>query len=103
MYGPIQVDSISSVRYFVTYINDHSRKIWTYLINRKDDVFEVFKKFKPMIERQSGHKLKVLKIDSGGEYASKDIERFYDEEGIVHEVVTPYRKIVLVKGRTDQS
>ena len=51
----------------VTFIDDYSRKLWTYLIKMKHEVFEVFKKFKSMVESQSGHKLKVLKTDGGGE------------------------------------
>lgn len=61
--GPIQVNSIGGNMYFITFIDDHSRKLWTYLIKRNDEVFEVLKKFKSMVERQSGHKLKLLKTD----------------------------------------
>lgn len=86
----MHVDSIGGNRYFVTFIDDHSRMLWTYLINRKGEVCEVFKKFKSMFERQIVHKLKVLKMDGEGEYVSKDFERFCDQEGIVHEVVPPY-------------
>lgn len=56
----------------VTFINDYNRTLWTYLIKRKDGVFKVFKKFKSMVERQSDHKLKVLKTDGGAENVSKD-------------------------------
>lgn len=79
---PLQVDSIDGNRYFVTFIDDHSRKLWTYLIKRKYEVFEVFKKFKSMIERQSDHKLKVLKMNSGGEYVSNDFGSFCDKKGL---------------------
>lgn len=87
---PIQVDLIGGNRYFITFIDDHSRNLWTYLIKRKDEVFEVFKNFKSMVERQSGHKLKVLKMDGGCEYVSKHFERFCNQEGIAHEVVPSY-------------
>ena len=53
-------------------------------------MIEVFSKFKSMVERQSGRKLKVLRTDGGGEYVSKDFERLCEKEGIVHEVVPPY-------------
>lgn len=43
-----------------------------------------------MVERKNGQKLKVLKTDGGCEYVSNDFRRFYDKEGIVHEVVPPY-------------
>ena len=83
--GPIQVDSIGGNRYFVTFIDDFSQKLWTYLIKKKSEVIEVFTKFKSMVERQSGRKL-----DGGGEYVSKDFDKLCEKEGIVHEVVPPY-------------
>jgi 5'-3' exoribonuclease 2 len=39
--GPLQVSSIGGNRYSVTFIDDYSRKLWTYVINKKSDVLEV--------------------------------------------------------------
>ncbi|GAU30980.1 hypothetical protein TSUD_104940 [Trifolium subterraneum] len=88
--GPMQVYSNGGNRYFVSFVDDHSRKLWTYLIKRKSEVFDVFKKFKAMAEKQSDHKLKVLKTDGGGEYVSNAFSKFCEVEGIVHEVIPPY-------------
>ena len=77
-------------KYFITFIDDFSRKLWTYLIKKKSKVIEVFAKFKSMVERQSGRKLKVLRTVGGREYVSKDFDRLCEKEGIVHEVVPPY-------------
>ncbi|KAK2359039.1 hypothetical protein QL285_096166 [Trifolium repens] len=88
--GPMQVNSIGGNRYFVSFIDDHSRKLWTYPIKRKSEVFDIFKKFKAMVEKQSDHKLKVLRTDGGGEYLSKEFTEFCEVEGIVHEVIPPY-------------
>ncbi|GAU29060.1 hypothetical protein TSUD_278170 [Trifolium subterraneum] len=88
--GPMQVDSIGGNKYFVSFVADFSRKIWTYLINKKSDVLSVFKKFKSVVERQSGHKLKVLRTDGGGEYVSHDFAELCESEGINHEVIPPY-------------
>lgn len=55
-----------------------------------NEVLQVFKKFKSMVERQSSHKLKVLKIDGGCEYVSNDFGKFGYHDGILHEVVSPY-------------
>lgn len=61
------------------------------LLNQeKNDVIDVFTKFKTMVERQSGHKIKVLRIDGGGAYASKYFDTIYTKEGIMHEVVPTY-------------
>lgn len=92
VWGPMQVDVIGGNRYFVTFIDNLSIKLCTYQIKRKDEVFEVFKKFNSMVDRQSSRKLKVFKMDGGGEYVSKDFERFCDEKRDVYEVVTPYTR-----------
>ncbi|GAU20588.1 hypothetical protein TSUD_297610 [Trifolium subterraneum] len=55
---------------------------WHY---RNSEVFDVFKRFKAMAEKQSDHKLKVLKTDGGGEYVSNAFSEFCEARGIVHE------------------
>ena len=76
-------------KYFVTFIDDFIRKLWTYLIKKKSEVIEVFTKFKSMVERQSGRKLNVLRTHGGGEYVSKYFDKLCEKEGIVREVVPP--------------
>ncbi|XP_058759895.1 uncharacterized protein LOC131633199 [Vicia villosa] len=88
--GPMQVDTLGGNRYFVTFIEDFSRKLWTYIFKRKYDVFDVFKRFKSMVGRQYGHKLYILKMDGGDEYTSVVFGKYYDDEGIVREIVPPY-------------
>ena len=72
--GPNQVDSLGGNKYFATFIDDFSQKLWTYLIKKKSEVIKVFSKLKSMVERQSGRKLKVLRTDGGREYVSKDFD-----------------------------
>jgi hypothetical protein len=62
----MQVDSYGGNKYFVSFVDDFSRKMWTYLISKKSEVLSVFKKFKLIVERQSGNKLKTLRTDGGG-------------------------------------
>ena len=92
-------------RYFVTLIDDFSRKLWTYLIKKKSEVIEVSVKFKSMVERQSGRKLKVLRTDGGGEYVSKDFESYVKKKGLCMRWCHPTRhsKMELQKGRIEPS
>ena len=60
--------SFSGALYFVTSINDCSRKLWVYALKTKEQVLEKFKKFHVLVERQSGKKLKHIRTDNGGEY-----------------------------------
>lgn len=46
--------------YFVTFIDDHSRKVWAYRMKSKDQVLEIFKQFQAIVERETGKKLKCI-------------------------------------------
>jgi len=50
----------------------------------------MFQKFKVLVEKQSGKSIKVLRTDGGGEYTLKLFEKFCEDNGIVHEVTSPY-------------
>ena len=45
--------------------------------------------WKALMERQSKHKLKVLRTDNGGEYTSIKFEQYLKKEGIGHEKTIP--------------
>ncbi|GJT81401.1 retrovirus-related pol polyprotein from transposon TNT 1-94 [Tanacetum coccineum] len=66
--------SKSIVNTFVTFIDDHSRKVWVYTLKSKDQVLDVFKQFHALVERQTRKKLKCIRTDNGGLPAS-----FWDE------------------------
>ena len=53
-------------RYFVTFIDDHSRYCYTYLLKTKDKVLDRFKVFKAESENQLDRKIKILRSDRGG-------------------------------------
>lgn len=64
--GPLKLMSNGKNWYFLTSIDDFSRKTWINFLKRKSDVFNVFnvfKKFKALVEKQSGYQLKVLRFD----------------------------------------
>lgn len=86
----MQVETLGGNKYFLLFINDCTRKFWVYLIRRKREVLQVFQKFKSLVERQSGQKIKVLRTDGGGEYTSTEFNNFCENHGIVHEVTPPY-------------
>ena len=76
VWGPAQVSSLSGSRYYVTFIDDATRKTWIYCIKNKSDVFDTFKKWKALVEIETGKKLKCLRSDNGGEYCSKEFDRY---------------------------
>ncbi|CAH9079859.1 unnamed protein product [Cuscuta europaea] len=82
-------ESIGGSRYFLTFIDDASRKVWVYFLTTKDRVFESFKTFHVLVERETGKKLKCLRSDNGGEYTSKAFDAYCREYGIRHEKSVP--------------
>lgn len=63
--GPMETTSIGGSKYFITFIDDYSRKIFVFIIKSKDEVLEMFKIFKNMCEKQTGKKIKKLRSDNG--------------------------------------
>lgn len=88
--GPFKDHTIDGNRYFVSFVDEYSRKLWICVIKRKDGVFAIFKRFETLLENQSEKKIKVLRTDGGGEYTSKMFEEFCAEHGIDHKVIAPY-------------
>ena len=69
VWGRDQVKYLGGSRYYVTFIDDATRKTWFYCIRQKSDVFATFKKWKSLVENETGKTLKCLRYDNGGEYA----------------------------------
>ena len=88
--GPFEVISVGGNKYFLSFVDEFSRKLWTYPLKAKSDTFEVFKRFKVYVEKQSGKHVKILRTDGGGEFTSNEMEEFCKSHGIVHEITAPY-------------
>jgi Integrase core domain/GAG-pre-integrase domain len=79
---PITPASFGGRRYFITFIDDYSRKCWVYFLKKKSVAFETFKKFKIMIEKNIGTCIKSLRSDRGDEYLSNNFKKNCVEHGI---------------------
>ena len=82
--GPMSYFSLRGYKYYVTFINDHSRKTWIYFLKSKKskEVLQRFQEFKSLVENQTRRKIRVLISDNGGEYSSKEFVGYYKQEGI---------------------
>ncbi|KAL0344260.1 UNVERIFIED_CONTAM: Retrovirus-related Pol polyprotein from transposon TNT 1-94 [Sesamum angustifolium] len=88
--GPMRTPSHEQNRYFILFIDDYSRMTWVYFMREKSEVFKVFKKFKNLVEKQSGRSIKVLRSDRGKEYNNSEFDKFCEEEGIEHQTTVSY-------------
>jgi len=61
--GSMEDKYIGGHIYYVTFIDDHTRKTWFYLLKTKDEVFEKFKEFRSEVEALIERKIKTLRSD----------------------------------------
>lgn len=87
--GPMR-PSHSTFQYFMLFVDDFSRKMWIYCIRTKDEAFENFKKFKAVVEIESGRKIKTLRSDQGGEYTNNEFNDFLETHGICCQMALPH-------------
>jgi transposase InsO family protein len=85
VWGPSKVTTMSRKRWFVTFIDDHTRLCWIYLMHEKSEVEKIFKDFYNMIENQFQTKISILRSDNGTEYFNKVLKSFFQEKGISHQ------------------
>ena len=72
----------------MTFIDDHSRRLWATLLKTKDQVLSVFNELHAKVERESGWKLNAVRADNGGEYRGQ-FEEYCRSKGIWLEFTVP--------------
>ncbi|KAK8951032.1 hypothetical protein KSP39_PZI004596 [Platanthera zijinensis] len=86
VWGPSRVTSLSGYKWFVTFIDCHSRTTWLYLLKQKSDVFPCFQNFHKMVSQQFGGTIRVLRSDNGGEYDDRGkFGAYLANHGILHQ------------------
>nr|KYP39875.1 Retrovirus-related Pol polyprotein from transposon TNT 1-94 [Cajanus cajan] len=84
----VEIPTHGGSRYFITFIDDFSRKAWVYFLKQKSEACDAFKSFKAFVEKQSGCKIKALRTDRGQKYLA--CANFFDHHGIQHQMKTRY-------------
>jgi hypothetical protein len=77
----MKTKSIRGCRYYMNFIDDHTKKVWVYFMKHKDEVCQHFLNFKTMVEKESVS-IKCLRSDGGGEYFSNEFNEYLKEHGI---------------------
>ncbi|KAF8773182.1 Retrovirus-related Pol polyprotein like [Argiope bruennichi] len=88
LWGPTPVNSLGGSKYFLSIIDDFSRKVDVFTLKNKNEVFTVFREYLARVERELGLKLKSVRTDNGMEFCHKEFEKFLRELGIKSERTT---------------
>ena len=94
LWGPSRIVSHGGSRYYMSIIDDFSRRVWVYILKHKSEAYDTFKVWKTAVENQTGKKVKRLRTDNGLEYCADIFNDFRRIEGIQrhHTVVhTPHQ------------
>lgn len=51
LWGPTRNSSYSGARYFISVVDDYSRKLWVFIQKSKDETFKKFKSWKTLVEK----------------------------------------------------
>ena len=97
IWGPPRVKCITGARWFVSFIDDHTRITWLFLVKEKSEVGSIFRNFNTMIQNQFQTKIQILKTDNAREYFDKILSEYLINQGIIHQsscVDTPQQNAV---------
>nr|GEY07837.1 hypothetical protein [Tanacetum cinerariifolium] len=53
LWGPSQVESLGGKKYFLSIVDDYSKRVWVYLLRFKHEAFQKFKEWKQLVENQT--------------------------------------------------
>jgi hypothetical protein len=82
--------SPSGCKFYVLFIDDHSRFSWLYLLRHKSEVLSCFVKFKNLVENLFSCKIKQIQTNNGGEYVFATFKLFTNTHGIFHRFTCSY-------------
>ncbi|KAL0456390.1 UNVERIFIED_CONTAM: Retrovirus-related Pol polyprotein from transposon TNT 1-94 [Sesamum latifolium] len=94
VWGPANVPTHGGNRFFLSIIDNYSRKVFVFLMKHKSEVFEKFKNWKILVENQTGKTLKALRTDNGLEFCN---QQFSNANGLRNQ---PGLKIITSKDVT---
>ncbi|GKB81391.1 retrotransposon protein, putative, ty1-copia subclass, partial [Tanacetum coccineum] len=52
LWGAFSVESMSGCRYFLSIVDDYSRRVWVHFLRHKNEAFSKFKEWKQLVENQ---------------------------------------------------
>ena len=85
LWGPSRTPNRTHKKWFITFIDDHTRLRWVYLLTDKTEVRSVFMNFHSMIQTQFHTKIQILRTDNGTEYFNHSLSTYLQENGIIHQ------------------
>ena len=78
-------------------MDDFTRVSSMFLLRRESEKFNCFQIFKELTENEIDIKIKCLRSDNGGEFVSKEFNKYCDDNGNTFLLLKHLNKMVLLK------
>ena len=76
LWGPVRVPTHGGNLYFLSIVDDYSRKVCTYLLKNKNQALDKFKEWRILMENLTDKRVKSLRTDNGLEFCSEDFRSY---------------------------
>src|SRR5882724_10593833 len=83
VWGPSPTKTLSGKPYYISFTDDKTHYMHTYLLAHKGKALQAYLTFKAWSGTQHGTKIKVLHSDHGGEYLSRKFSKHLALQGTV--------------------
>jgi transposase InsO family protein len=87
--GPMEY-SFGGCRYFVLFIDDHTRMTWVYFLKSNSEAFEKFLNFQHVVENETREKVASLRTNIGAEFTSTEFNDYCQNNGIKWQLTNSY-------------
>ena len=81
LWGPSPVVSLGGQKYYITFMDDHTRFTQLQILHTKDRALDAYKAFAAWASTQHGAQIKCLRSDRSGEYTGAEFTKFLNEQG----------------------
>ncbi|CAJ2637857.1 unnamed protein product [Trifolium pratense] len=85
VWGPSPVLTKGGSKYYVSFIDDHTRYCWVYLMKNRSEFFSIYHMFRAMVKTQHNATIKCFRSDLGGEYTSNKFSELLAYDGTIHQ------------------
>jgi transposase InsO family protein len=87
--GPVRIVSLGGAKYFLSIIDDYSRRVWIIVLKSKFETFNKFKDWMKLVENQTGRIVKKIRSDNGLEFCNKEFKLLCKGKGIGRHLSVP--------------
>ncbi|KAJ9554596.1 hypothetical protein OSB04_018641 [Centaurea solstitialis] len=83
VWGPAPHPSMGGCRYFVIFVDDHTRFTWIYLMKHRSKLPQIYIIFARMIQTQFSKPIKILRADNAMEYKESSLIALFRSQGTI--------------------